>query len=171
MNLFSTLLVAKCLSFDIYLIDIQNQVNIYLTRRIDTPTLYQLGYGEQLKRQAGLYQSEQAENPFIFDQCLLNRFHSALDGFIWKSTDIETFKNWFRVNPIGTPKIKDDMITYFCYAVWQIDDLRERTICPNIENWYCALTKKKTTLSKLKGQAVDPKKSKINRSIELLRIL
>jgi len=170
MHSFSTLLVAKCLSFDINLMDIQNQLKIYLTRNIDTPTLCQLGYGEQLKNQSRLNPSEKTENPLIFDKCLLNRFHSALDGFIWESTDIETFKNWFRVNPVGKPIIKEDMITYFCYAVWQIDDHREREICPNIENWYSALTKKTTTFSKLKAQAVDPKKSEIDRKIKLLGI-
>lgn len=111
---------------------------------------------------------EDEEDPLIFNESVLERFHGVFnDGFLWeKKISIETFKNWFRVNPVGKPVIKEEMITYFCYALWQINNYRLIEICPNIEDWYSALTGKKTKLSKLKGQAVGPNKTEVDRRIE-----
>lgn len=109
---------------------------------------------------------EDEEDPLIFNEPVLERFHSVFnDGFLWEKTPIEKFKNWFRINPVGKPVIKEEMITYFCYALWQINKYRMIEVCPNIEDWYSSLTGKKTKLSKLKAQAVGANKTEVDRRI------
>jgi hypothetical protein len=101
---------------------------------------------------------ENEDEPLIFNESALEKFYSIFNDFLWENTTMEIFKNWFRVNPEGSPVIKDDMLTYFCYAVSLLDKYRNKKICPNIENWYNALTGSTTKFSKLKGQAMEKKK-------------
>lgn len=115
-------------------------------------------------------EGEDKENPLIFDEAILHSFHREfdIDNFLWESVGIEIFKNWFRVTPIGKPKIKDDMISYFGYAVWKISDYRQKEICPNFQQWYSAFVGSKTILSKLKGQLAEPQKSEVDTRIEAI---
>jgi hypothetical protein len=110
---------------------------------------------------------KEGDNPLIFPDHVLNGFHVVfIDGFIWASTDVKSFKDWFRMVPRGKPIIKEEMITYFCYAVSLLDEYRDKEICPNMEDWYSALTGKKTLFSKLKGNAVGPNKNEVDRRME-----
>jgi hypothetical protein len=60
---------------------------------------------------------EITKNPVIFNDVFIKHFYVAFDDYLWEPTDIESMKNWFRVNPIGMPMFKKNMITYFCYAI------------------------------------------------------
>ncbi len=77
--------------------------------------------------------NDKQDNELIFDEALLNIFHGAFDNYLWKTTDINTFKNWFRMNPIGKPVFVKDMQTYFCYAVGKIQKQKKKDI--NINKW------------------------------------
>jgi hypothetical protein len=92
------------------------------------------------------------ENALIFNEEILNKFYREFDGYFCKTTERATFKNWFRVEPVGQPDIEKDILPYFCYAVWGINDYRDKTRCPIIETWFSSLTGKKTLFSKLKGK-------------------
>ena len=96
--------------------------------------------------------NEDVKNPLIFNEEILNKFYREFDGYFCKTTEPAIFKNWFRVEPVGQPDIEKDILPYFCYAVWGINDYRDKTRCPIIQTWFSALTGKKTLFSKFKGK-------------------
>ncbi|HET6555705.1 MAG TPA: hypothetical protein VFG54_00230 [Prolixibacteraceae bacterium] len=98
-------------------------------------------------------------SPHIFKKGVLENFHAAFNDLLWESVDIEIFKQWFLLKPFGQPNFKEDMKSYFCYAVGKIEGERDFTLCPNVGKWitnligntnYSSLKRKATIKSKIK---------------------
>lgn len=113
---------------------------------------------------------QKIENQLIYNEKILDSFHGAFNGFLWKSTNIETFKNWFRVNPVGMPEFIDDWKRYFCYAIWKIEDHIIPELRPkNINNWFVSILGKNNYSGLKKSELVKEKKDEIDRKLSLLK--
>lgn len=112
---------------------------------------------------------QQIENQLIFDEKILDSFHSAFNGYLWKTTNIEPFKNWFRVTPEGMPDYESDMIRYFCYAVWKIEGHIIPEYRPkNLNKWFESIIGKNNYSGLKKSKLVKEKKAEIDKKLNLL---
>lgn len=118
--------------FQIDLIALQNKFSLQIFVR-DLPYFKR---SSNLPDRDEIIDEETPGNPLIFNVAFINNFFLTFNDFLWEITDIETCKNWFRVNPIGKPEFKDDLTTYFCYAIGQIEDKIIAEYRPkNINKW------------------------------------
>lgn len=111
------------------------------------------------------------ESPLIFDLELLKSFYLAFKNDFWESVKFEYFKNWFRVNPIGTEEfkklIKEDVESYLCYALGKIENERDKTKCPNFGKWISPLI---SCYGTLKGRLVKKAKDAKNKNKKIKEI-
>jgi len=106
------------------------------------------------------------DNPLVYDHKILIKFYSELNGILWNTTDLESFKNWFRVAPNGKPDFKKDKKTYFCYAVKKIEKHIIKDYKPkNFGNWIKP-TIDGNSYSKLIGQAIEGQRNIIDEKLD-----
>jgi len=61
-------------------------------------------------------------NPAIFDDEFIISIHREFNNYLWKSVDIDTCKDWFRVNPRGEITLESGITkTAFCYFIGKIE--------------------------------------------------
>ncbi len=81
-------------------------------------------------------EANDVDNPLIFDIELLNKVHSAFDGFLWDSVGNSVFGNWFRKNPIGKITLQKNMtLNELCYTIGKFEDDYNRGIITNFSKW------------------------------------
>lgn len=67
------------------------------------------------------FDSSDETNPLIFDRDLINGLHNNFRNFIFKTTDIDTFENYFREKPLKIEKKDGISISVICYLFGKIE--------------------------------------------------
>jgi len=73
--------------------------------------------------------------PLIFDETILTNLHRDTNGILFDPVDINTFENWFRVDPIGQPTFKTNKLSDFCRELRDIYEKRNIELVPNFAEW------------------------------------
>ncbi len=71
----------------------------------------------------------------IFDDQILFNLYRECNGVFINPVDIDTFKNYFRVIPLGKPTFKKGGMTEFCGLLGMVEEKRKEGLIPNFDNW------------------------------------
>lgn len=88
---------------------------------------------EKYEKETNNFDSDDTTNPLIFEMDLITGLHNNFRSFIFETTDIDTFKNYFRERPMPIKKRKGITISELCYLFGKIE--RNKKGVSNFAKW------------------------------------